>query len=317
MKIMISSRRHHYVARVSIFLVTVALITGMVGCGGGVEYDLTIASTAGGSVTTPGEGTFTYDEGTVVNLVAEAEEGYRFVEWTGDVATIGNVNAAITIITTNDNYSITANFEFECTPMVAAGWSHTLGLKSDGTLVAVGWNDFGQCEVGSWTDITQVSANRVHTVGLKSDSTVVAVGLNDNGQCNVGSWTDIIQVASGVYHTVGLKSDGTVVTAGDNYLGQCDVGGWTGITQVTACWQHSVGLEFDNTVVAVGLNDYGQCEVGNWIHIIQVAAGWLHTVGLKSDGTLVTAGSNWIGQCDVGGWKDITQPRLPQMAITP
>ena len=32
MKIIVSSRRYHYVARVSIFLVTVALIAGMVGC---------------------------------------------------------------------------------------------------------------------------------------------------------------------------------------------------------------------------------------------------------------------------------------------
>ena len=76
-------------------------------------YDLTIASTAGGSVTTPGEGTFTYDEGTVVNLVAEPEEGYRFVEWTGDVDTIANVNAAATNTTMNGDYSITANFAVE------------------------------------------------------------------------------------------------------------------------------------------------------------------------------------------------------------
>jgi len=71
---------------------------------------LTTSSTAGGSVTTPGEGTSTYDGGTVIDLVAEAEEGYRFVNWTGDVGTIANVNAASTTITMNDNYSITANF---------------------------------------------------------------------------------------------------------------------------------------------------------------------------------------------------------------
>jgi alpha-tubulin suppressor-like RCC1 family protein len=36
------------------------------------------------------------------------------------------------------------------TPMVAAGESHTVGLESDGTAVAVGWDYFGQCNVGSW-----------------------------------------------------------------------------------------------------------------------------------------------------------------------
>jgi hypothetical protein len=71
---------------------------------------LAISSTAGGSVTTPGEGTSTYERGTVVNLVAEAEDGYHFVNWTGDVSTIGNVTANATNITMDDNYSVTANF---------------------------------------------------------------------------------------------------------------------------------------------------------------------------------------------------------------
>jgi uncharacterized repeat protein (TIGR02543 family) len=74
------------------------------------QYHLTISSTDGGSVTNPGEGTFTFDEGTVVNLVAEADTGYRFVNWTGDVGTVANVNAAITTITMSGDYTISANF---------------------------------------------------------------------------------------------------------------------------------------------------------------------------------------------------------------
>jgi len=47
----------------------------------------------------------------MVHLLAEPEEGYRFVKWTGDVDTIANVNAAITVITMQGNYEITAKFE--------------------------------------------------------------------------------------------------------------------------------------------------------------------------------------------------------------
>ena len=64
---------------------------------------------------------------------------------------------------------------------------------------------------------------------MKSDGTVVATGYNANGQCDVSDWTDIIAVSAGDNHTVGLKSDGTVIAAGDNYYGQCDVSGWTNI----------------------------------------------------------------------------------------
>ena len=59
---------------------------------------------------------------------------------------------------------------------LAAGWNHTVGLKSDGTVAAVGWNVFGQCDVSGWKDIVAVAAGDYHTVGLKSDGTVVAVG---------------------------------------------------------------------------------------------------------------------------------------------
>lgn len=75
------------------------------------EYDLTISGTAGGSVAVPGEGLYTYHAGSVVDLVGEPEEGYRFVNWSGDVDTIADVNAAATNITMQGNYTITANFE--------------------------------------------------------------------------------------------------------------------------------------------------------------------------------------------------------------
>ncbi len=62
--------------------------------------------------------------------------------------------------------------------------------------MAVGLNDNGQINVGAWTDIVAVAAGWNHTVGLKSDGTVVAVGLNDKGQIDVGAWSGIVAVAA-------------------------------------------------------------------------------------------------------------------------
>jgi len=108
MKIILGSRKHHYLAKVCIFLIMVTLIAGMVGCTS--QYSILISSSTGGTVTHPGKRTFTYDAGTVVNLVATPYAGYSFVNWTGSVSTIADVNAASTNITMNGNYSITANF---------------------------------------------------------------------------------------------------------------------------------------------------------------------------------------------------------------
>jgi len=189
---------------------------------------------------------------------------------------------------------------------VSAGGGHTVGLKSDGTAVAGGWNDDGQCGVSQWKNIVAVSAGDVHTVGLKADGTVVAVGKSIDGRCSVSKWQDIVAVSAGYRHTVGLKSDGTMVAVGQNDDGQCDVSDWRNIVAVSAGGGHTVGLKSNGTVLAVGLNYYyGQCDVSDWTDIVAVSAGGNHTVGLKSDGTVVAVGDNDHGQCDVSDWKNI------------
>jgi uncharacterized repeat protein (TIGR02543 family) len=74
-----------------------------------VQYSLNIIGPVYGSVTTPGEGRFMYEEGTVVNLVAEPASGYDFAVWTGDVDTIANINSASTTISMISDYYICAH----------------------------------------------------------------------------------------------------------------------------------------------------------------------------------------------------------------
>ena len=75
-----------------------------------VMATLTISSTEGGSVITPGEGLFSYPLGTEVSLVAEAASGDRFFYWSGDVYTFADIDDASTTVIMNGNYSITASF---------------------------------------------------------------------------------------------------------------------------------------------------------------------------------------------------------------
>jgi hypothetical protein len=106
------SRKILLPALLSIALVFSLILPASVIAQGQVQYQLTISSTEGGSVTTPGEGTFTYDAGAVVDLVAVSEGGYRFVNWAGDVATIA-CQCHSTTITMNGDYSIKAFFELK------------------------------------------------------------------------------------------------------------------------------------------------------------------------------------------------------------
>ena len=171
--------------RLGAFLITVVLITGMVGCGGTIEYDLAIISSAGGSVTNPGEDTYTYDEGTDIDLVAEAETGYLFDKWIGDVGTIANINDPTTTITMNGDYSITANFVMAYTLNVSStegGMVITPGeagpyTYGEGTVVNLVAQAQGGYHFVNWTGNVSTIANvnaTTTSITMSSNYTITA-----------------------------------------------------------------------------------------------------------------------------------------------
>ena len=198
--------------------------------------------------------------------------------------------------------------------LISAGSNHTVGLKSDGTVLVTKLTngkeyDFGQFKVKNWHNIVQVSASPYITLGLKDDGTVVATKISgdpkiDYFQYYVSDWSCVKYVSAGLYYSVGLRTDGTVLAVGA-VNGRCDVKTWHNIVSIAAGSNHTVGVKADGTVIAVGNNDYGQCNVSGWKDIVAIAVGDDHTVGLKSDGTVVAAGLNTDGQCDVSMWQDI------------
>jgi hypothetical protein len=185
MKTILCSRRGHCLARASIFFIMVVLIAGMAGCvSSPVEHDLTVSSTEGGNVTTPGEGTFAFDEGTGVHLVAEAEEGYRFVNWTGDVDDVANIEDATTTITMNNDYSVTANFvtAYDLIVSSTAGGEVTApgeGIFNydDGTVVNLVATPEAGYQFLSWTGEVDGIANvddATTTITLNRDCSITA-----------------------------------------------------------------------------------------------------------------------------------------------
>lgn len=188
---------------------------------------------------------------------------------------------------------------------LSAGWGNCLGLRSDGTIVAWGRNDHGECMVPEPNaDFAAVAAGEHHSLGLKSDSTIVAWGWDGYGQCAVPEPNaGFVSVAAGYIHSLAVKSDGTAVAWGRNASGQCNVPAPNAdFMAVAGGAYHSLGLKSDGTIVAWGANGLGQCSVpAPNADFVAVAAGENHSLGLKSDGTIVAWGDNSDGQCTIPG----------------
>jgi len=189
------------------------------------RYNLTISSTSGGNVTTPGEGVFTYDAGTVVDLVAMADSDYDFVNWTGDVGTIDDVDSAITNITMSGNYSITSNFAAVPTTTLEGHvtfaergsnntkWaeSFNITLFEAGNLSNVLWtgnattNNIGvftisgltpgtyDIAIKNWTCLSDLVTNETLTDG---NTTVVNFGTTREGDANNDDHITILDASS-------------------------------------------------------------------------------------------------------------------------
>jgi alpha-tubulin suppressor-like RCC1 family protein len=76
-------------------------------------------------------------------------------------------------------------------------------------VVCWGWNDYGQTDVPSLSNPTQVSLGGDHSCAI-DDTGVVCWGYNEYGQTDVPSLSNPTQVSSGGYHTCALDDTGVV-----------------------------------------------------------------------------------------------------------
>ncbi len=208
---------------------------------------------------------------------------------------------------------------------IAVGDTHTLALKSDGTVWAWGDNRFG--ELGDHT-----------TTDRKTPVQVVGPG-------GVGVLSGITAIAANGNHNLALKSDGTVWAWGDNQFGELGNGSGgpglisttpvqvlnlSGMTAVAAGFYHSLALKSDGTVWAWGSNGFG--ELGNGttsggaanpvpVHVLnltsvaKIAAGGggpgQFSFAMKTDGTVWAWGRNAEGELGVNTSTTCSSPPVP------
>lgn len=70
---------------------------------------------------------------------------------------------------------------------IVAGYGFTAGLRASGKVWVHGCDAHNEHAAMQWTDIVAIGSGREHLLGIRSDGTLVAKGTNDCGQCDVYS----------------------------------------------------------------------------------------------------------------------------------
>jgi alpha-tubulin suppressor-like RCC1 family protein len=184
---------------------------------------------------------------------------------------------------------------------IAAGQSHTLVLRSDGTVWGFGTNNAG--ELG----------------------TAVSIGSRTTTPLQIPGLSNIISIAAGWDHTLALGADGNVWALGYNYFGQLGntinnnsananstptkISSLTSVTAIAAGANYSLALTSDGGVWAFGSNSNG--ELGKTANFaanpsptrvlgiskaIAISAEGHHSLVLLATRTVVAFGPNIYGQ---------------------
>jgi alpha-tubulin suppressor-like RCC1 family protein len=171
---------------------------------------------------------------------------------------------------------------------IAAGYWHSLFLKSDGSLWVMGDNPVGQLGDGTYSpgnpltgvnqpeqivasNVTAIAAGERHSVFLKSDGSLWAMGDNLVGQLGAGTLTrtnrpmlivasNVTAIAAGGSHSLFIKNDGSLWVMGalgtDIHLPVQIVG--SGVTAIAAGDIHSLIVKCDGSLWGIGRNSQGQ-----------------------------------------------------------
>jgi alpha-tubulin suppressor-like RCC1 family protein len=198
---------------------------------------------------------------------------------------------------------------------IAAGDYHSLFLKNDGSLWAMGGNADGELGNGNY-----IGTNQPEEI-VASNVTAIAAGISESKA----------YVSEG--HSLFLKSDGSLWGMGENTYGQLGDGTSgrsvltnqpeqivaSNVTAIAAGYGYSLFRKSDGSLWGMGDNVAGELSDGTYnqtnrpeqivaSNVTAIAAGFFHSLFIKSDGSLWAMGDNEFGQLGVGTYITTNRP---------
>jgi alpha-tubulin suppressor-like RCC1 family protein len=271
-----------------------------------------------------------------------AAGGVMFVP---DVSLSDTDTNADTIYYTTDGSTPTTG-----SPLVAPGQTVRIAPNTVVNAIAYGEGyPYSLITTGTYSGIAQISAGSTHSLAVKTDGSLWGWGSNATGQLGNGNKLDqwypmplgitsgttlVVSISAGGGHSLAVTSDGKLWAWGDNTYGQTGVSstgtdiltpslvstGGTTIVAVAAGGMHSLALTSGSTVLAFGYNANGQLGnsgttssytpvvVTGLSNIVAIAAGYDFSAALTDDGTIWTWGDNAEGACGISTGVNITTP---------
>jgi alpha-tubulin suppressor-like RCC1 family protein len=243
---------------------------------------------------------------------------------------------------------------------IAAGGSHSLFLKRDGSLWAMGNDTYGQLGDGNSgvnyfiyetnvpeqivvSNVVAIAAGVLHSLFLKSDGSLWAMGYNEVGELGDGTYnqtnlpelivaSNVTAIAAGFANSMFIKSNGSLWAMGWNRRGALGDGTYnntnrpemivaSNVTAIATEYYHSLFIKKDGSLWAMGDNSYGELGDGTYnstnrpemivaSNVTAIAAEYLHSLFLKSDGSLWAMGANDSGQLGDGTYNNTNRPEM-------
>lgn len=127
---------------------------------------------------------------------------------------------------------------------------YVVAVCADGS-VQSSYNRDGAFNAEEWNNLVYVGIGSQNTIGLRSDGTVVACGKSADLNNNLSKWKDVKEIRIVDRVVVGLRLDGTVV-AFENCAYEPEKRKWDAMIRAVSKWNDIISIEVSDDIV-IGL----------------------------------------------------------------